>query len=247
MERDPRDTLVVALDVGGLSEASALVDRLGGEVWWYKVGLELFVSAGPAAVHALKQRGKKVFLDLKLHDIPNTVSRAATQLAELGVDLLDLHVAAGPEAMSMAAAAVKLACGDGPRPRLIGVTVLTSAGSLGPGGQPLTPDALAREVGQRALGAREAGLDGVVCPAGAMAEVRARCGEDFLMLVPGIRPLGSARGDQRWVATPGDAAAAGARWIVVGRPIYSADDPPAAVQEILAEIAARGHESGPRV
>jgi len=239
MARDPRDTLILALDVGGLNEARALVDRLGDEVWWYKVGLELFASSGPEAVRMLKARGKRVFVDLKLHDIPNTVSRAAGQLVGLGADLLDLHVAAGTEAMSLAAAAVKLASGDGPRPRVIGVTVLTSAGTLGPGGAPLTPEALAREVAERAAAAREAGLDGVVCPASAMAEVRRRCGDDFLLLVPGIRPLGSARGDQRWVATPGEAVAAGARWIVVGRPIHGTQDPPAAAREILAEMAAR--------
>ncbi len=239
MGRDPRDSLVVALDVGGLDEAQALVERLGDEVWWYKVGLELFSAAGPEAVRMLKARGKRVFVDLKLHDIPNTVSRATGQLAGLGADLIDVHVAAGAEAMSLAAASVKLAAGDGPRPRVIGVTVLTSAGSLGPGGAPLTPEALAREVSLRAQAAREAGLDGVVCPAGAVAEVRRRCGEEFLLLVPGIRPLGSARGDQRWVATPGEAVAAGARWIVVGRPIHGAQDPPAAAREILEEMAAR--------
>jgi orotidine-5'-phosphate decarboxylase len=240
MGKDPRDALVVALDVGGLDQATALVDRLGEDVWWYKVGLELFVAAGPEAVRVLKGRGKRVFLDLKLHDIPNTVSRAAAQLVDLGADLLDLHVSAGSEAMSMAAASVKLACGDGPRPKLIGVTVLTSAGSLKPGDQPLAPEELVREVARRALAAREAGLDGVVCPAGAMDEVRRQCGNDFLMLVPGIRPLGSARGDQRWVATPGEAMAAGARWIVVGRPIHATEDPPAAAREILAEMAAHG-------
>ncbi len=238
MVKDPRDMLVVALDVGGLDEAATLVDRLGDDVLWYKVGLELYAAAGPEAVRFLKARGRRVFLDLKLHDIPNTVSRTVMQLATLGADLLDLHVAAGPEAMSQAAAAVKIACGDGPRPWLIGVTVLTSAGSLGPGGQALTPEALAGEVAERAMAAREAGLDGVVCPAPALDEVGRRCGPEFLTLVPGIRPLGSARGDQRWVATPGEAVARGARWIVVGRPIHATDDPRGAAREVLAEIAA---------
>jgi orotidine-5'-phosphate decarboxylase len=116
--------------------------------------------------------------------------------------------------------------------------VLTSAGSLSPGGRALTPEELTSEVADRALRARQAGLDGVVCPAPALAEVGRRCGSDFLKLVPGIRPLGSAKGDQRWVAAPGEAVAAGARWIVVGRPIHATEDPPAAAREVLADIAA---------
>jgi orotidine-5'-phosphate decarboxylase len=230
----PSDRLNVALDVGGLDEARALVDRLGETVRWYKVGLELFAAAGPQAVAMLKQRGKNVFLDLKLHDIPNTVGRAAVQLASLGVDIVDLHVAAGPEAMQRTAADLNKLGRQ--RPVVLGVTVLTST-ARDAQGEALTAEALIAEVTRRAGEARAAGLDGVVCPAAAATAVRSACGAGFSLLVPGIRPAGSAPGDQRWVATPAAAVAAGARWIVVGRPISAAVDPGAAAQRILDELA----------
>ncbi len=237
MPESARDQLVVALDVGGLDDATALVDRLGDHVLWFKVGLELYVAAGPEAVRRLTARGKRVFLDLKLHDIPNTVARSAAMAADLGVDVLDLHVAAGSEAMRAAVAAVTEVCGRAARPRILGVTVLTSAASLEPGGGGLAHEELIDAVAARAALAQEAGLDGVVCPAPAMAAVRTRCGDGFDLLVPGIRPAGSARADQRWVATPEEAVSAGARWIVVGRPITGAQDPRAAAAAILAQMA----------
>jgi orotidine-5'-phosphate decarboxylase len=234
---DPREHLIVALDVGGLSRATALVDRLGEEVLWYKVGLELYAASGPEAVRMLKERGKRVFLDLKLHDIPNTVSRAAAELARLGVDIIDVHVAAGDEAMAGAADAVREAAPVGTSPVLLGVTILTST-AVDAAGRPLTPDALIEEVSRRALAAQAAGLDGVVCPSRAAEAVHRRCAEGFGLLVPGIRPAGAERGDQHWVATPASALAAGARWLVVGRPIHGSEDPVGAAASICAEIRA---------
>jgi orotidine-5'-phosphate decarboxylase len=232
MIRDPRQHLIVALDVPELAAARTLIARLGDDVLWYKIGLELFTVAGPEAVRVAKGEGKQVFLDLKLHDIPNTVARAVTRSAALGADLLDVHVAAGEEAMRAAATALRDAVPTCP---ILGVTVLTSATQLNGAGA-LSSDALVEEVVRRARAARVAGLDGVVCPAAATAAVRAACGDEFALLNPGIRPAGAARGDQQWIATPAAAIAAGARWLVVGRPITGAPQPAAAARAILEEI-----------
>ncbi len=231
---DARERLIVALDYGDLAPAQALVDRLGCEVLWYKVGLELFTAVGPPAVRALKKAGKRVFLDLKLHDIPNTVARAVASAAALDADLVDLHVSAGPEALRAAVASLQALPKESARPRLLGVTVLTSARTLD--GAPLTSERLVQEVVARARAAQEAGLDGVVAPVPAIGAVAAACGRALAVLTPGIRPTGSARGDQTWIATPGGALCAGARWIVVGRPITAAADPAAAAREILTEM-----------
>jgi orotidine-5'-phosphate decarboxylase len=242
---EPRDRLVIALDYESLERAEALVTRLGPDVLWYKVGLELFTAAGPEAVRVLKRAGKRVFLDLKLHDIPSTVARAALRGAQLGADVIDLHVSAGSEAMRAAVAAVRECAGEAERPRLLGITVLTSAKCMPDSdGAPLAVDALVREVAARAQLAAEAGLDGVVCPVPAAQEVRRRCGEQFLLLTPGIRPAGSEPGDQQWVATPQAALRFGARWMVVGRPITGAPDPRDAALAILEEIRAAAGAAG---
>jgi orotidine-5'-phosphate decarboxylase len=238
MRFDPREQLIVALDVPSQDAALALVERLGDEVLWYKVGLELFGAAGPPMVTALKQAGKRVFLDLKLHDIPNTVARAVACLAGLGADLIDLHTVAGSAAMEAAARALREACPSEPRPQLIGVTVLTSTRELAGSSGPAAAEAVTAEVLRRATAAQAAGLDGVVAPAVALAEIRRRCGEGLAVVTPGIRPAGAATQDQRWIATPASAVAAGARWIVIGRPISAAPDPPAAARAVRAEMAA---------
>ena len=241
---DAAQRLVVALDVPDLAGALALVGRIGPGVQWYKVGLELFSAAGPDAVRALVERGRSVFLDLKLHDIPTTVARAARQAARLGAELIDLHTVAGEEAMRAAAESVAEAARGGARPLLLGVTVLTSAQHLDPGAAPLDPAGLVRAAAARAEAARAAGLDGVVAPAAALAEIRARCGAAFPVLTPGIRPAGAAAGDQRWTATPAEALRAGARWLVVGRPVTGAPDPARAAGAILDEIARAAAETG---
>jgi len=234
---DPRERLVVALDLPDMKAAQALVGSLGAEVLWYKVGLELFGAVGPESVSWLKREGKRVFLDLKLHDIPNTVARAVTRLAHTGADLVDLHVAAGPEAMALAARARDEISAAAPRPLLLGVTVLTSTKTRRDHA-PLTDAEVRGEAVERARDAQAAGLDGVVAPAVAVGEIHAVCGREFPVLVPGIRPAGVAAGDQRWTATPLEAVEAGARWIVVGRAITAALDPPGAARAIRAQMLA---------
>ena len=229
-----KDRLVIALDYPNLADALALVKRAGPEVLWYKVGLELFTVAGTEAVRALTGEGKRVFLDLKLHDIPNTVARAAARAASLGVSLIDLHIAAGEEAMRMAAGAVRDAVPAGEAPLLLGVTVLTSAKRADSGAE-MDADALMAEVAARALRAKQCGLGGVVAPVTALPAIQSLC-PGFPVLTPGIRPAGAAKGDQQWTATPAQAVRAGARWLVVGRPITGAPDPAQAAREILAEM-----------
>ena len=223
--------VIVALDVAAVDEALGLVDRLGERGDFYKVGLELYTRAGPAVVRELVDRGKRVFLDLKLHDIPNTVAAAVTAASDLGVDLLTLHASGGAKMLE----AATLARGDDLR--LLAVTLLTS----------LSPDEISttwgreirsvrEEVGRLAMLAHDAEVDGVVASALEASWIRNQVEEDFLVVTPGIRPAGSARGDQNRVATPTAAVEAGADYMVIGRPITQADDPAAALDAILKEI-----------
>jgi orotidine-5'-phosphate decarboxylase len=229
------DRLVVALDVPTGKEALAMARVLSGKVGMFKVGLELFCAEGPAFVREV-QREAPVFLDLKLHDIPNTVSRALESLLPLDPSLLTIHTQGGPAMMEAAAQAVRTHRQKGGRTRLLGVTVLTS----------LDREALARmgstaEPGDLALHlarlAKDCGCDGVVCSAQEAANVRAACGEAFHRLTPGIRPGGVATQDQARVVSPAQALREGATWLVVGRPITQAVDPAAAAQAILQEMA----------
>ncbi len=219
--------LVVALDVDGLDAATNLAARLEGLPCWLKIGLELFVAAGPDAVRALARRNA-IMLDLKLHDIPETVARATARAAELGVGLLTVHVAGGRR---MLEAAVRARGAT----KLLGITVLTSLEDRDLAEVGIEPS-VESVVARRATIAMEAGLDGVVASALEAARVRAAAPEGFLVVTPGIRPA-SASDDQRRVATPAAARAAGASHIVVGRPIRDAADPRAAAQAILAELA----------
>lgn len=230
--------VIVALDTASAAEALRLVDALGDEADFYKVGLELFTRAGPEVVGRLTGAGKHVFLDLKMQDIPNTVERAARGVAELGADLLTVHASGGPEMIE----AAKSGLGD--RTRLLAVTVLTSMSGPGLGtvwGRKV--ESVPEEVVRLAELARAAGADGVVSAASEVATVRSRIGDDFLLVVPGIRPAGSDRQDQKRVATPAQAARAGADYLVVGRPITQALDPAAAYRSILAQ--ARGAAARP--
>ena len=231
------DRLIAALDVPTRAAAEELVARLGDSVSYYKVGMELFYALGGDIVTWLKGEGKQVFLDLKLHDIPNTVGNGLCSLLRLRPDILNVHTAGGLRMMKAACEALHVAAErEGmPCPKLIGVTVLTSmdaADWAGLGHTGTVADAVLR----RARLAQEAGLDGVVASPAETAEIRRTCGDDFLIVTPGIRPAGVSHDDQRRVMTPAGAIRAGASQIVVGRAIYAAEDPRAAAEGILKEM-----------
>ena len=224
--------LIVALDVETEADAFALVERIGDAVLWYKVGKQLFTRFGPDIVRALKHRGKRVFLDLKYHDIPNTVFEAVRSAAAIGADMTNVHAGGGPAMLRAAAEGAA-----GADIMVVAVTVLTSmdAAELAAVGIHETP--LEHVVRLAAL-ARSCGVAGVVCSALEIGAIQERCGREFRLVVPGIRPAGAARGDQKRVMTPGEAARAGAGFIVVGRPIRAAGNPAAAARAILAEMSA---------
>jgi len=232
----PRDRVLFALDVNRADEAKAWVDRLRGEVGGFKVGLELFVSAGPELVRDLARAGARIFLDLKFHDIPATMAGAARAAGRLGAFLVNVHALAGVDGMAQAAEAARAGAREAgvPEPKVIAVTVLTSHGSerlreLGIAGSP-------REVVLRlAALTRSAGLDGVVASPQEAAAIRSEW-PDGLIVTPGIRPAGSFHGDQVRIATPAGALAAGADYLVVGRPLREAPDPVAAARALQGEI-----------
>lgn len=234
---DPRELarqrLIVALDVPDARAAALLVDRLEDTCAWFKVGLELFIGAGPAVLEPLLRKGHHVFLDLKLHDIPNTVAGAVRSAASLGVSMLTLHAAGGP-AMLLAAreAAAKVANA----PELLAVTVLTSmdAAQVRSIGLERSP---AEQVELLARMGLSAGIRGFVCSPEEVATLRALTGPEGVLVIPGIRPAGGAAGDQKRIATPADALRAGASYLVVGRPITQAPDPAKAAEAILEEMA----------
>jgi len=230
---DPRDRLIVALDFPSAASALDLVDRLEGRAQWFKVGLELYLASGGSIISKLRNRGFNVFLDLKFHDIPNTVAGAVRSVSSLGASLVTVHAIGGA---AMLAAAAEAAASIADAPRLLAVTVLTSMDAaqlagIGVSGSP------AEQVLRLALLAKTAGITGLVCSPEEVAQLRAELGRDSLLVVPGIRPVGSAAGDQSRVATPSAAIGAGASMLVVGRPITQASDPAAAVDAILTGVA----------
>jgi orotidine-5'-phosphate decarboxylase len=226
----PRDRLIVALDAANPAHAERLVADLGDSVSFYKIGMELVYGGGLGLVAGLAASGKKVFVDLKLHDIPNTVERATAQIARLGADFLTVH--AYPQTMRAAVAGAK-----GAGLKLLAVSVLTSSddADLAEAGYAFGVRAL---VARRAAQARDAGVDGLVASASEASLLRETIGDSLLLVTPGIRPSGAAVGDQKRVATPAAAIAGGADYLVVGRPVTHAADPRAAAQRIVAEIAA---------
>ncbi len=229
----PSDRLIVALDFPSAALGFELVDRLDGRCRWFKVGLELYLAAGSTVVETLSKRGFSVFLDLKLHDIPNTVASAVRTVSTTGAALLTLHAAGGPAMLSAAAQAAAESPGA---PRLLAVTVLTSMDDmeLREIGVASTP---AEQVLRLARLAQTSGISGLVCSAEEVYDLRTALGPQPLLVVPGIRPAGAASGDQRRTATPATAIAAGASMLVVGRPITRASDPAAAYDAILHAIA----------
>ena len=216
-----QDRLMVALDVDDREKEMLMRDRVGDSVGWLKVGLRLFVAEGPELVRELN-RTHKLFLDLKFHDIPNTVAQAIESAGGLGVDMVNVHAGGGEEMLAAAANAAKAF----PNMKLIAVTVLTS--------DPM-PKAQAREVAlQRAKMALDAGLDGVVCSVHEAQAIKDLCGEDFITVTPGIRWGGQDVQDQKRVADPASAIANGSDYLVVGRPILHAENPAQAAQEAVA-------------
>ena len=226
-----RERLIVALDFPAAAPALALANKLEGRCLWLKVGLELYLGAGAQIVETLCARGYKVFLDLKLHDIPNTVAAAVRTLSSSGASLLTVHASGGAAMLAAAAEAAQLPGS----PRLLAVTVLTSLD--GPALSELgLNDSPAAQVLRLAQLATANGIDGLVCSPHEIASLRKHLGPAPLLVVPGIRAVDSDAGDQRRTATPAEAVASGASMLVVGRPITGAADPVAAVEHILHQV-----------
>ena len=229
--------LIVALDVRSLEEAKKLVETLGETVNFYKVGMELFYRVGSSVLRYLTAQGKEVFLDLKLHDIPNTVAEGLCSLMDEKVSLLNVHASGGYMMMKTAAKRLKEeATRRGiSAPRIIAVTVLTSLGEAEWREMGQT-EPIAEKVVRLAKLAQRAGLDGVVASPQEAAAIRCACGNDFIIVTPGIRPLEATPDDQSRVASPAEALRNGATHLVVGRPVRTADNPHAAAQAILEEM-----------
>lgn len=235
-----KDRLIVALDVDTMAEAENLVAQLQDFVGVFKVGMQLYNSEGPEVLRRLHSLGGRIFLDLKLHDIPNTVGQAGAVLTRHRVFMYNVHTAGGREMMQRAVEATVREAADLsiPRPLVIGVTVLTS----------ISQDILENEIGinreikgqvvKWALLAKEAGLNGVVASPKEITAIREACGQDFVIITPGVRPAWAAANDQKRVMTPGEAIKAGASYLVVGRPITAAADPAEAAKRILEEMEA---------
>jgi orotidine-5'-phosphate decarboxylase len=227
---DPR--VIVALDFSNAEQAVALADRLDPAQCRLKVGKELFTSAGPALVETLQEKGFEIFLDLKFHDIPNTVAKACRAAADLGVWMVNVHASGGRRMMEAAREAVE---GAVHKPLLIGVTVLTSmsAEDLAELGLSCSPE---EQVLRLARLAQISGLDGVVCSPLEVVSLRENLGQDFCLVTPGVRPKGASTDDQQRIMTPEDALRAGSDYLVIGRPITQADDPAEALAKINAVI-----------
>lgn len=232
-----RERLILALDVDDLERVKALVSLLDSKVGMFKVGKQLFTHAGPQAVKLIQGMGGEVFLDLKFHDIPNTVAKAAIEATRLGVKMFNVHASGSLEMMRLTVREVSRVCRQEGlrRPIMLAVTVLTSLNKsdlqrVGVDGE------VADQVIRLALLTRQAGMDGVVASPQEVAPIRAACGRRFIIVSPGVRPQRAKRNDQRRVMTPEEAIRAGADYIVVGRPIMEAKDPMSAAQEIITEM-----------
>ena len=226
--------VIIACDFASAAETFAFLDRFTGRKPFVKIGMELFYAEGPAIVRELKSRGHKIFLDLKLHDIPNTVKKAMAVLSRLDADVVNVH-AAGTTAM-MEAALEGLTRPDGTRPLLIAVTQLTSTDQAAMERDLLIREPIADVVMHYAETAKNAGLDGVVCSPLEAERVHETCGRNFLTVTPGIRFADGEIGDQKRIMTPAEAKRIGSDFIVVGRPITKADDPVAAYERCIAEF-----------
>jgi orotidine-5'-phosphate decarboxylase len=235
--RELKDRLIVALDVEGLGEAGSLLDRLQGVVSTFKVGSQLFTSAGPAAVELVRKRGGQVFLDLKYHDIPATVAGAVREAARLGVSMLTVHASGGVAMMRAAAEATEEeAKAGGQKPIILAVTVLTSLDRTALQRELRVPLSVEGQALHLAQLARAAGLNGSVASPRESRAIRNALGREWVIVTPGVRPAGSPRDDQARAATPAAAIRSGADYLVIGRPITQAPDPAAAALSILEAI-----------
>lgn len=236
-----RERLIAALDIDSLDQAQELVRLLAGDVGMFKIGKQLFTHAGPQAVRLIQELGGEIFLDLKFHDIPNTVAKAAIEATRMGVKMFNVHASGSLEMMRLTVKEVERVCRQEKRrkPIMLAVTVLTSLNQddlkrVGVDGK------VADQVVRLALLTKEAGMDGVVASPQEVGDIRDACGRHFVIVTPGIRPTDSKRNDQQRVMTPGDAVRAGVDYIVVGRPILEAEDRVAAARGIVAEMEQAG-------
>jgi len=239
-----RNKLIFALDVDNLDDARNWVEQLSGKVGVFKVGKQLFTKCGPEVVNLIQDGGGEVFLDLKYHDIPNTVAMAGLEALRLGVKIFNVHALGGFEMMAKLVAEVDKVCprGNPERPVMLAVTILTSSTQ-----ETLRGVGIDRPVEvmvpKLAKLAKDAGMDGVVASPKEVGLIREACGEDFAIVTPGVRPSFASQDDQKRVTTPGDALRAGADYLVIGRPISAAADPAAAAQMILDEMQAALEEA----
>lgn len=228
----PGERLIVALDLKTLGEAREAVEKLSPAVKIFKVGIGLFTLCGPEAVKIVHDSGAKVFLDLKFHDIPNTVAHAVRSAAKLGIFMINIHALGGSEMMMRA---VEAARESDKRPKLLGVTVLTSMDRSSIGEVGIDREIEDEVVSLARLG-KDSGLDGVVASPNEVSLIRSNLGKDFMIVAPGIRPAGAKKDDQKRIMTPAEAVRAGADYIVVGRPIIEAKDPLEAAKKIIKEM-----------
>jgi orotidine-5'-phosphate decarboxylase len=233
-----KEKIILALDLHDEAKALEIVDRYGQHIEVFKVGLELFSSAGPSVIRAIHDRGKKVFLDLKLHDIPNTMAQASLAAARMGVFMFNVHTSAGVEAMKRCRETVQDYCDKEGinRPKMLGVTVLTSIGDETLKDDLCVGHSVKTHVKHLAKLALDAGLDGVVASAHEASSIKKRCGSDFIAVTPGIRPSWSPPDDQKRTMTPKDAIKAGADYLVMGRSILKQPDPDKALDLVIVEI-----------
>ncbi|MCY7274187.1 MAG: orotidine-5'-phosphate decarboxylase [Phormidesmis sp. CAN_BIN44] len=231
------DCIIVPLDVSSEAEAIALIEKLPHVTFW-KVGLELFVSSGASILTILKERQKRIFLDLKFHDIPNTIAGACAAAARYGVDLVTIHATCGKEGLHQAQTAMQASADQAglPAPKLIAITLLTSLSSRSLAFELKVPLELPEYALHMALLAQESGLAGAVCSPQEVAQLRQSCGDGFTLVCPGVRPTWAEAGDQKRVTTPAAALKAGANYLVIGRPITAADDPVRAFDRICEEL-----------
>jgi len=230
--------VIIALDFSGEDEVFDFLDKFSKEKPYVKIGMELFYAAGPDIVRKVKSRGHKVFLDLKLHDIPHTIEKTAAVLAGLDIDMCNVHAAGGTDMMK--AAVSGFSSGPFERPQVIAVTQLTSTGIRMLAEELLIKDTMEDTVVHYARSAKKAGMDGVVCSVWEAGRMHRKCGADFLAVTPGIRFADNSKDDQKRIAFPGDAGKAGSDLIVIGRPVTGASDPEAAFRRCRKEFS-EGH------